>query len=448
MRIVIIEDEKIKRITLRDALIKEGYEVADFESPIFALNYIEQNEVDVVVTDIRLPDMDGLEVLRIIKKINQDIAVIMITAYATIENAVEAMKQGAYDYITKPFSSERLIMILKKIENYKKLEQENIELKKRLEEKYSFANIVGKSKKMQNVYSQIEVVAQSDATVLIIGESGTGKDLIASAIHQLSPRKNKPFVKLSCASLPETLLESELFGHEKGAFTGAIKERKGKFECANGGTLFLDDVDDIPLSSQVKLLNVIQEKKFERIGGNESISVDVRLICASKVDLFELVKAGKFREDLYYRISVIPIKIPPLRERKEDIPLLIGYFLHKFGRPELKFSPEAMEAMIEYEWPGNVRQLENIIQRIAVLTRGNIVTREMLPAEILSALRWGGISFWDREKIDLEKILKDIEQSAIKWALEKSGYNQTKAAQILNLKRTTLREKMKKYGLI
>jgi len=448
MRVVIIEDEKIKRITLRDALIKEGYEVADFESPIFALNYIEQNEVDVVVTDIRLPDMDGLEVLRIIKKINQDIAVIMITAYATIENAVEAMKQGAYDYITKPFSSERLIMILKKIENYKKLEQENIELKKRLEEKYSFANIVGKSKKMQNVYSQIEVVAQSDATVLIIGESGTGKDLIASAIHQLSPRKNKPFVKLSCASLPETLLESELFGHEKGAFTGAIKERKGKFECANGGTLFLDDVDDIPLSSQVKLLNVIQEKKFERIGGNESISVDVRLICASKVDLFELVKAGKFREDLYYRISVIPIKIPPLRERKEDIPLLIGYFLHKFGRPELKFSPEAMEAMIEYEWPGNVRQLENIIQRIAVLTRGNIVTREMLPAEILSALRWGGISFWDREKIDLEKILKDIEQSAIKWALEKSGYNQTKAAQILNLKRTTLREKMKKYGLI
>lgn len=448
MKVVIIEDEKIKRITLRDALIKEGYEVADFESPIFALNYIEQNEVDVVVTDIRLPDMDGLEVLRIIKKINQDIAVIMITAYATIENAVEAMKQGAYDYITKPFSSERLIMILKKIENYKKLEQENIELKKRLEEKYSFANIVGKSKKMQNVYSQIEVVAQSDATVLIIGESGTGKDLIASAIHQLSPRKNKPFVKLSCASLPETLLESELFGHEKGAFTGAIKERKGKFECANGGTLFLDDVDDIPLSSQVKLLNVIQEKKFERIGGNESISVDVRLICASKVDLFELVKAGKFREDLYYRISVIPIKIPPLRERKEDIPLLIGYFLHKFGRPELKFSPEAMEAMIEYEWPGNVRQLENIIQRIAVLTRGNIVTREMLPAEILSALRWGGISFWDREKIDLEKILKDIEQSAIKWALEKSGYNQTKAAQILNLKRTTLREKMKKYGLI
>ncbi|CUS76881.1 two-component system, NtrC family, response regulator [Candidatus Kryptonium thompsonii] len=448
MKVVIIEDEKIKRITLRDALLKEGYEVVDFESPIFAVNYIEQNDVDVVVTDIRLPDMDGMEVLKIIKKINPNIMVIMITAYGTIENAVEAMKLGAYDYITKPFSSERLIMILKKIEKYKELEKENIELKKRLDERYSFSNIVGKSKAMQNIYSQIEIVAQSDATVLIIGESGTGKDLVANAIHQLSPRKNKPFVKLSCASLPETLLETELFGHEKGAFTGAIKERKGKFECANGGTLFLDDVDDIPLSSQVKLLNVIQEKRFERIGGNESIKVDVRLICASKVDLFNLVKLGKFREDLYYRMSVIPIKIPPLRERREDIPLLIEHFLNKFGRPELKFTPEAMEAMIAYEWPGNVRQLENIVQRIVVLTKGNVVTREALPSEITGAIRSGIDNIWNKEKIDLEKVLADFEQRALRWALEKSGYNQTKAAEILNLKRTTLREKMKKYGLI
>lgn len=449
MKVIIIEDEKIKRITLRDALRKEGYDVADFESPIFALNYIKQFGADVVVTDIKLPEMDGIEVLKLVKQVDPEIVVIMMTAYGTIENAVEAMKLGAYDYITKPFSSEKLIMILKKVEAYKKVVNENKELRRRLEERYSFANIIGRSKLMLEVYSQIEIVAQTDATVLIIGESGTGKDLVANAIHQLSSRKDKPFVKLSCAALPESLLESELFGHEKGAFTGAIKERKGRFECANGGTLFLDDVDDIPLGLQVKLLNVIQEKKFERVGGNEPIKVDVRLICASKVDLWELVKQGRFRDDLYYRISVIPIKLPPLRERKEDIPLLIEHFLKKYGGEGLEITSEAMETLIDYSWPGNVRQLENVIQRIIILSKGSKVTKEMLPSEILT--EHGGkdiYSFWGKERIDLENLLSEVERQALRWALEKSMGNQTKAAKILGIKRTTLREKLKKYGLI
>ncbi len=450
MKVIIIEDEKIKRVTLRDALRKEGYDVADFESPIFALNYIKQFGADVVVTDIRLPDMDGIEVLKLAKQVDPEIVVIMMTAYGTIENAVEAMKLGAYDYITKPFSSEKLIMILKKVEAYKRVVNENRELKRRLEERYSFANIIGRSKLMLEIYSQIEIVAQTDATVLIIGESGTGKDLVANAIHQLSLRRDKPFVKLSCAALPESLLESELFGHERGAFTGAIKERKGRFECANGGTLFLDDVDDIPLGLQVKLLNVIQEKKFERVGGNEPIKVDVRLICASKVDLWELVKQGRFRDDLYYRISVIPIKLPPLRERKEDIPLLIEYFLKKYGGEGLEITSEAMEALIDYSWPGNVRQLENVIQRIIILSKGsNKVTKGMLPSEVLSERVKGDIySFWGKERINLENLLSEVERQALLWALEKSMGNQTKAAKILGIKRTTLREKLKKHGLI
>ncbi|MFA5804421.1 MAG: sigma-54 dependent transcriptional regulator [Melioribacteraceae bacterium] len=449
MKIIIIEDEKTKRITMNDALIKDGYNVESFEDPVVAINYLKESEIDLVITDIRLPQMDGFEVLQKVKEMNQNIAVVMMTAFGTIESAVEAMKLGAYDYLTKPFSTDQLLLLVKKISRFKKLEEENVSLKEKFKERYSFHNIIGKSKPMQDLYDLIETISSSDVAVLIEGGSGTGKEMVANAIHYNSTRKDGPFIKLSCALLNESLLESELFGHEKGAFTGAIKFKKGRFELAHSGTIFLDDVDDIPISSQVKLLRLLQEKEFERVGGNTTIKTDVRFICATKVDLWEKVKLNQFREDLYYRLRVIPVKLPPLRERREDIPLLIDHFLKKVGKTNLYFTPEAIELLTSYNWPGNVRQLENSIYRITALIKGKEITKEMIPNDLI--LPKDEKTVFDISKanqINLDKMIQEIELSSINWAVEKSDHNQSKAAELLGIKRTTLRDKMKKYNLL
>lgn len=448
MNIVVIDDEKTKRITMTDSLKKAGYKVESFASSLLAINYIEKNNVDMIITDIRMPEIDGFEVLEKVKSINNEIAVIMITAFGTIESAVEAMKKGAYDYITKPFSSDQLLLLVQKYEKVKSLLDENISLKKRLEDRYSFHNLIGKSKVMIELFDQIEMISTSEMSILIEGESGTGKEVVANAIHYNSQRKDKPFIKLSCAALNESLLESELFGHEKGAFTGAYKEKQGRFELADGGTLFLDDADDIPMSSQVKLLRVLQEREFERVGGTKPIKVDVRVICATKVDLWEKVKRKEFREDLYYRLRVIPIRIPSLRERKEDIPLLVEHFLQKGGKGDLKFSPEALEFISCDDWHGNIRQLENAIYRIAALTKQKEITKEMIPADLICGEKQANlISFNNNESVDIITVVENIEKEAIGWALEKANHNQTKAAELLKLKRTTLRDKMKKFGI-
>lgn len=449
MKIVIIEDEKTKRITMNDALIKDGYNVESFEDPVVAISYLKESEVDLVITDIRLPQMDGFEVLQKVKEMNQNIAVVMMTAFGTIESAVEAMKLGAYDYLTKPFSTDQLLLLVKKISRFKKLEEENVSLKEKLKERYSFHNIIGKSKPMQDLYDLIETISSSDVAVFIEGNSGTGKEMVANAIHYNSTRKDGPFIKLSCALLNESLLESELFGHEKGAFTGAIKFKKGRFELAHSGTIFLDDVDDIPVSSQVKLLRLLQEKEFERVGGNTTIKTDVRFICATKVDLWEKVKLNQFREDLYYRLRVMPVKLPPLCERREDIPLLINHFLKKVNKTNLHFTPDAIELLTTYHWPGNVRQLENSIYRITALIKGKEITKEMIPNDlILPKDEKTVFDFSKSNQINLDKMIQEIELSAINWACEKSNKNQSKAAELLGIKRTTLRDKMKKYNLL
>ncbi|MBI5327755.1 MAG: sigma-54-dependent Fis family transcriptional regulator [Deltaproteobacteria bacterium] len=452
MNVLIVEDEKIKRITLTDALLKQGYAVLAMENPIEALNIFKEREFDVVITDIRLPHMDGLDFLKEIKTLKPEITAIVMTAYATIDTAIKAMKLGAYDYITKPFSSEEMLLIIERLKDFRRIVEENIKLKQEITERYRFGNIIGKSKKMRDVYELIKTVAPSDATTLIVGESGTGKELIANAIHYNSPRKDNPFIKVSCSALAETLLESELFGHEKGAFTGAVKERKGRFELANNGSIFLDDIDDIPLSMQTKLLRVLQEKEIERVGGTKTIKIDIRIICATKVDLLKLAKQRKFREDLYYRLNIVPINLPPLRDRKEDIPLLVEYLLNKYSSKGEKktFCHEAMKLLINYDWPGNVRELENVVERVVTLTRSNDIRVEDLPDFLMASPE----KLCDRHLIDVmteaasfEDMIKDMEKRLLILAIEKAGGNKSEAARILKMKRETLRDKVEKYGI-
>ncbi|MHC1737703.1 MAG: sigma-54-dependent transcriptional regulator [Ignavibacteriaceae bacterium] len=448
MKIIVIDDEKIKRITMTDALKKAGYNVQSFESPIAAITHLETFGGDLVITDIRMPQMDGFEVLQKVKSFSPSTYVIMITGYGTIQSAVDAMKKGAYDYITKPFSLDHLLLLVSKVKHLMDLERENVDLKEKLHEIYSFHNIIGRSKVMLRLFDQLKTVSKTEMPVLIEGESGTGKEIVANALHYNSLRKDKSFVKLSCAILNESLLESELFGHVKGAFTGAIKDKKGRFEMANGGTLFLDDVDDIPISFQVKLLRVLQEKEFEKVGGDSPVKADVRIIAATKVNLAEKVERNEFREDLFYRLKVIPLTLPPLRERKDDIPLLLEHFARKTGKTDVRFSPEALEALTEYNWPGNVRQLENTFCRIIAFSESNYIKKEMLPGEILiKKADFKAFYFKDAEKINLSKLLDEVEASAINWAFKKADGNQSKAAELLEIRRTTFRDRLLKYDI-
>jgi len=440
-KILVVDDEAVVRESLRDWLIDAGYDVVIAENGPEALKIIEKEKIRIAISDLVMPGMDGIELMRRAKEIVPDIAVIIITAYGSIPTAIAAMKDGAYDYIEKPFCPERAELLIKKVVEHQELVEENIALRQHLEERYRFENIIGKSHKMQQVFEVVRTVAKANATVLISGDSGTGKELIARAIHNQSPRRDKPFVAVSCAALPESLLESELFGHEKGAFTGAIARKKGKFEFANKGTLFLDEIGEMSANIQVHLLRVLEEKEFTRVGGNELIKVDVRLISATNKDLKKAIERGEFREDLYYRLNVVSIELPPLRERVEDIPLLAQHFLAKFAAENEKevtgFAPEAMDFLLNYRWPGNVRELENAIERAVILAKDKLLSLDDLPREKLPALLPVGVG----------RSLKDLERNHILSVLTQTGGNYSEAARLLGISRMTLYNKVREYGL-
>ena len=453
-KVLIVDDEKLMRISLESQLKKEGYSVKSVDNALDGLKMVKSEEYDVVVTDLRLSGMSGIDFLKEIKKHNQEIIVVIMTAYGTLESAVSAIKEGAYDYIAKPFSTDELIIKLQRALYYKNTTAEVNRLRREIQSEFEFGNIIGKSEAMKKVLETVQSVSDRDATVLIRGESGTGKEKIAGAIHYHSVRRNGPFIRVSCAALNREILESELFGHEKGAFTGAVKTRRGRFELANNGSIFLDDVDDIPLDMQVKLLRVLQERTFERVGGEETLSVDVRIICATKKDLLEHVKEGYFREDLFYRLNVVPINIPPLRERKEDIPLLIKCFLKKFvsqyedALPDV--SQEVLDVLLAYNWPGNVRELENVIEHAVAFSKSKGISIETLPeylrrVDIRTDLLSMDLS--NKQEINLQDALTEVEKKLIQWAHQKTNGNQVKMAEILGIPRTTLRNRLIKLQL-
>lgn len=453
-KILVVDDEEHVRKVLSVMLKRAGYEVATAEDAESAVNKVDSTIFDVVLCDIRLPKSNGFEILKKVKEISPDTSVIMITAYATVETAVEAMKEGAFHYISKPFKKDELLLIVEKALERKRLIDENRYFRQEMGERYDFSNIIGKSKAVKDILETIKIMADTDCTVLIVGKSGTGKELIAKAIHYNSGRRDRPLITVNCGSVPPHLLESEFFGHIKGAFTGAVANRKGLFEEAHGSTLFLDEVGELTLEMQVSILRAIQEKEIKRVGSNELIKVDIRIIAATSKDLEKEVEKGKFREELYYRLNVVPIYIPPLRERQEDIPLLIMHFLAKYTKQHSKetkiISPEALNLMMEYDWRGNVRELENVIERAVVMARGDILTLDHLSLPLRS--REVGI----RVNIPVEKIrMKDTldevtrltEKDLIGRALEIARKNRTRASELLGINRRTLLYKMKEYGL-
>jgi len=454
-RVLVVDDEKSMCDFLEIMLKKEGYQVRTTTDPWEALELVEKEPFHLVLTDVRMPEIDGFQVLRRVKEVQPETLVIMITAYGSPEGAVEAMKQGAYDYVTKPFRVDEVKLVIRKALERYRLWEENMRLRQEVEGRYRFWNIIGKSPRMQQVFDLIEKVSQTKVNVLIVGESGTGKELVAKAIHYNSPRKGRPFVALNCAAIPETLLESELFGYVKGAFTGAATTKKGMLEVADGGTLFFDEVGDLPPLLQAKLLRVIQEREFKRLGGTSDIKVDLRIIAATNQNLEEKVKKKEFREDLYYRLNVIQIKLPPLRERKEDIPLLAQHFLAKYSRELGKkmdgFTPEAMELLLQYDYPGNVRELENILERCITLEPGPLITeryiRSYLAEAPLSPYRPSVEVEIPEEGVDLERIIEEMEKAYLRKALEKAGGVKKRAAELLGMNFRAIRYKLAKYGL-
>ena len=447
-RLIVIDDEKNAAEALGALLREDGYEVAVAHEAETALKLLETQEPDLVLTDLRMPGMDGVELLGRVKKMHPATMVILMTAYGTVKNAVKAMKLGAEDYLNKPVDLEELELVVERALEKKSLRAEASVLRDRLEQKYRFDNLVGESPEMLAVMKSVRQIAPSNASVLLLGESGTGKELFAQAIHENSPRRKRPFVKVACAALPETLLESELFGHEKGSFTGAIASRAGRFEIADGGTLFLDEIGDISPTVQVKLLRFLEEHEFERVGGNRTLKVDVRMVAATHRDLKARIKEGAFREDLYYRLNVIELSIPPLRERRTDISLLAHHFLHRFAEANAKevrgIEGEAMGLLLRHAWPGNVRELENAIERAVVLTNEPVLTAAhfptlaSLPGEVAaitagSGLRIPGSSF------------AEIEREAILRTLEAVAGSTSRAAQMLGISPRKIQYKLKEY---
>jgi two-component system NtrC family response regulator len=443
MGILIVEDEETQRVLLEGLLRKEGYAATGAHDGERALQLVRERTFEIVLLDYKLPDMDGLTVLKKLKEMNPEIQVIMITAFGSIENAVTALKEGAFEYLTKPIDLDDLLFKIKKVEERLHLIHENLVLKEALKDKMKSENIVYASEKMHEIVSLIVRVAKTDSTCMVRGESGVGKEIVANLIHELSERKGQPLVKVNCSAIPDTLLESELFGYERGAFTGAYQRKIGKFEVANKGTVFLDEIGDVPLSLQPKLLRVLQEREIERLGGLHPIKVDVRIIAATNKNLEEEVRQGRFREDLFYRLNIVQIEIPPLRERKEDIPLLLDFFLKKFDERHKKqikgFSREARDALIKHDYPGNVRELENIVERAVVLSRGEYITREDLsifgPAE---ALPTDG---------SMKQVVESMEKRMIMEALVTANWVQTRAAEAIGISERMLRYKMKKLGI-
>ncbi len=451
--VLIVDDEKNYPPIIGAVLQEEGYETLSANSGHEALEILEHSDVDLVLTDMKMPGMNGIELLERIKDKDPDLPVIMMTAHGTVEKAVEAMQKGAYSYVLKPFDNERLVLFVNKANTMYRVVKENRQLRDAVESKYQFGNIIGKSKAMREVFERIRKVAPTSATVLIEGESGTGKELVAKSIHFNSPRREKAFVAVNCSALAENLLESELFGHEKGAFTGAIAMKKGRFELADNGTLFLDEIGELSLSLQVKLLRVLQEKVFERVGGVRPISVDIRFIAATNKDLKAEVEAGRFREDLYFRLDVIRIAIPPLRQRSEDIRMLIHHFMKKYvdertsDTPVTGIDPKAERLFYEYSWPGNVRELENVIERAMILCPDSVIRETDLPKyfkeTVNNALSLDGI----RADGNLYDTLAMVEMRMIEMALKRANNVQSHAADLLGIGKSGLNQKIKKYKM-
>ena len=451
-RLLIVDDEASMLDFLSLLFKSEGFEVATARSVEEARKALTNDGFNLVLCDILMPDGNGLDLLKEIKAAEPSPAVIMMTAYTSTKSAIEAMKLGAYDYVSKPFDVEELKIVAQKALERAELLDENVYLRRELEQKYTFNNIIGKSARMQAIFSLIERIARTASTVLIQGESGTGKELIARAIHYASPRAAHRFLSLNCGALPETLLESELFGHERGAFTGAVRDKKGLFQEADGGTLFLDELGEMTPAMQVKLLRALQEKVVRRVGGNQEVPVDVRIIAATNQELEAKIERGEFREDLYYRINVIPIHLPPLRQRREDIPLLADHFIKKYsdqmGVAAPPISVESMRILEGYDWPGNVRELENLVERILALSHGETITSKDLPVHLLTNRRnSSSVITLPQEGLDLEAYLEDIRAQLMVQALERTGGVQTQAAELLKMSFRSFRYYAKKAGL-
>jgi len=461
-RILIVDDERDMRELLEIMLRKEGYEPVGIPSAKLALERLKNEDFDLVISDVKMPVMDGVDFLKALREMNPEALVIMITAYASVETAIEAMKAGAHDYFIKPFNIDEVKLTIRKALDLKRLQRENRLLKKELKTRFGFSNLVGTGSRMAEIYSLIMSIARTKTNVFITGESGTGKELVARAIHSESDRKDKPFVAVNCGAIPENLLESELFGHMKGAFTGAVVSREGLAEQADGGTLFLDEITELPLHLQVKLLRFIQERSFRRVGGTTDMSVDIRLVAASNREVEAEVRAGRFREDLFYRLNVIRISTPALRDRKEDIPLLARHFLNKYnqalGKDMKGFSEEAMRLIIDHDYSGNVRELENIVERAVTLGQGDEVGPECLPEHLrgiapdvkagpVPSSASGQNAGVPEGGMDLEKTIEDMERVIIMDALKKSGGVKKKAAELLGLSFRSMRYKLSKYGI-
>ena len=437
--ILVVDDEDIVRESLHDWLDGVGYDVAVAASAEEALEILKKKKFNIMIADLIMPGLNGIELMKEAKKIYPTLAAVIITAHATIQTATTAIREGAFDYIEKPFCPEKVELLIEKLVEHQDLIEENISLRRQIKEKFRFEGIIAKSSKMLKIFELIKIVAPTNATVLITGETGTGKEIVARAIHHQSKRRNKPFIATSCAALAESLLESELFGHEKGSFTGAVGRKKGKFEAADKGTLFLDEIGEINANTQIHLLRALEEKKITRIGSNEEIAVDVRIITATNKDLRNMVLEEQFREDLYYRLKVVTIKLPPLKDRKEDILPLAEHFLKKYveenNKNTVKFSPGVIEFMLNYSWPGNVRELENMIEHGVILSKDNAVTMAELPQDII------------HPAIQKEKTIEAVTKYHVLNVLEETKGNISKAAGILGIRRMTLYNKLKKYDL-
>ncbi|TVQ84099.1 MAG: sigma-54-dependent Fis family transcriptional regulator [Bacteroidetes bacterium] len=447
MKIFLAEDERILRVSLADELRDAGYQVFEFAEASGVLQKIADENPDLLITDIRMPGIDGLELLEKVKKLSPDTFVVVMTAYASVDTAIKALKLGAYDYLSKPFRNEEILHLTKRVAELRDIKQDNLRLQTQISEKFDFSSFAGESDSVKKIFELVQSVAHSNASVLITGETGTGKEMLANIIHYNSNRSNKPFVKVSCAILAREVFESELFGHEKGAFTGAEKSRKGRFEIADKGTIYLDDIDDVPLELQVKLLRVLQEQEVEPVGATKAVKIDVRVVSSTKYDLKKLISQGKFRDDLFYRLNVIPIHIPPLRERKDDIRVLVNRFLTEFsqGKP-LQINPDALGILENYKWPGNVRELRNLMERLVLTTTGNQITVTDIPSEFIKP-EISDNNLEVNDQWNLEEILAATEVKLIKAAMVKSGGNKTKAARLLNIPLSTFRTKAEKYSL-
>jgi DNA-binding NtrC family response regulator len=445
MNLFVVDDERILRVTTADDLREAGHKVREFSSALAALQHMREDDgpVDVILTDLKMPDMDGLEFMKRVKRERPGVYVLLMTAHATVDTAVEAMKLGAYDYLSKPFSMDELLLTIERIRELKQVREENRELRKQVGRRFDLSSFIGRSEETKKVFELVNIIADKPTTVLITGETGTGKELLTSIIHHNSNRRRGPFVKVSCAILAREVFESELFGHVKGAFTGADSGRAGRFELAHKGTLYLDDIDDIPYDLQVKLLRALEEGEIERVGGSEPIRIDVRVIASTKKDLRQLVDEGKFREDLFYRLNVFPINLPPLRERPGDIELLARHFVNEFAPGGgVRIDAEVIEILKQYPFPGNIREIKNLMERLVLLAREGAIDKKIIPMEVRFPGKPHTCFYFENKPLD--DILREVEVNAIRDALMRSGGNKARAAQILSVPASTLKSRIEK----